>query len=192
MINFEEAISRLRQLCAAGSTGTLFLVSNKNHSINFALESGEIVGVMCHGKRGREGLEMMHDIVTVKYNFKDGLVLPLATPDLPSTKEILSFLDGSVIAMPEPLESQAADTVSASRGTPLKIGVEAAMSTMEEALAQHLGPVAGLVCTEFTKQLQSTPTQETLGVVIDGIAAKIANPRQSDTFKEQMRQALLG
>ena len=51
MVKYGALLDSLRELVQSGSTGTLFVATNDNHSANFGFEDGEIVagGPGLHG-----------------------------------------------------------------------------------------------------------------------------------------------
>jgi len=191
MADWKGILGELRKLCGGSATGTVFITTEQNHSAMIIIESGAITGLGYHGKRGRAALELMPEVTGGTFNFNNGRVLkPLCNSDLPATGEILAFLEDGATT-PLSSDSAVSEAAQSSPATPF-VAPEFAMTILESALAEFMGPVASMVCNSFRDQIERAVDAEMLGSVIESIASNIANPAQAETYKQQMQQRLLG
>ena len=184
---FSQLLNVLTNLAKVKSSGTLFIHSDTNHVITFALDKGRIVA-MYHGpKRGRKAIAPISNTVSGTYRF-ESTGLSGVNQDLPSTPEILNLLRTPQAA------SEAKAAVAAAKANASGISVEdqdKICRELKNLLAEHLGPIAGMVFDEAlggAGGFCSTPerTQD----FINKLADDIDDPAEAAEFREKANEAL--
>ena len=198
-----ELFAALEGLCRAGRTGVLRIVTRNNHAASFGLETGRIVAMRYRIRRGTEALALLEQIEAGQYSFNEGETLG-DDPLLPPSSEILArLLRRSVPAPPtprpadpapaqpasaEPATTPSADALSPntlSPNTPSPAALSpAAKAILEAALAEHIGPMAGIV----VRNALATTTD--LSGVVAAIRAKIPNANRARQFEDEVRRKL--
>src|SRR5438093_1421189 len=93
MIPFRRIIAMVREFCSERRTGTVFIVSDDNRMAQVHLESGNIVALLCRGRRGQEALAGMLTMQSARLRFDDNY-LTADTPEAFDTDAVLAFLGG--------------------------------------------------------------------------------------------------
>lgn len=139
LMTFSGIVGHIRQLCAEGRSGTLFLVSDENQMVLVHLARGDIVSLAHRNRRGLEALAVLGKMKNAKLRFDDGYV---ASPDGNNlaTKVILDHLDNVASVGVTPV---AASDVSA----PAALGPEV-RATAQRILMKYVGPMAEIVCAD--------------------------------------------
>jgi hypothetical protein len=101
---FPRIVEHVKELCAQGRTGTLFLVSEDNRMALMRFEAGAIVTIVHRNRRGLEALAAVCEIKSAKLRFDVASVAPIDTHDL-ATKDILDHLEKVARQMPSPAAS---------------------------------------------------------------------------------------
>ncbi|KQV46429.1 hypothetical protein [Duganella sp. Root198D2] len=191
---FVELLDKIAGFCAQGDTATIMLVSDDNRMAQIHLDNGRIVFVLCRGRRGRDGLDILRTI----QNARMSLDRPSVGSNEPlpwSTEAILDYLYGSITELPEGSSAStllagvarrpAAAPEAASKPASSKPALSAAQRTIfEETLATYIGPMAAIVCGDYFDEI-SDLRQLTLK-----LAGEIANADQAAKFKAEIVQAL--
>jgi hypothetical protein len=71
---FPSLLEQIAKLCGQRQTGTVMLVSDDNRMGQIHLRAGEIVFVMCRGRRGRDALGNMRTMQAARLSFIAGAV----------------------------------------------------------------------------------------------------------------------
>ncbi len=91
-ISFPTIVAELKNLCAEGITGTLFVATDANRSLQIMIENGEIVFISFYNKRGQAAVEFMPTIVAGKSRFQSSSTVIRRDPSL-QTQKIIEFLE---------------------------------------------------------------------------------------------------
>ncbi|SFF86651.1 hypothetical protein SAMN05518865_105249 [Duganella sp. CF458] len=192
---FVELLDKIAGFCAQGDTATIMLVSDDNRMAQIHLDNGRIVFVLCRGRRGRDGLDILRTI----QNARMSLDRPSVGNNEPlpwSTEAILDYLYGSITELPEgsspastllagvarrPAAAPEAPSKPASNKPTLS---QAQRTIFENTLATYIGPMAAIVCGDYFDEI-SDLRQLTLK-----LAGEIANADQAAKFKAEITQAL--
>jgi hypothetical protein len=194
---FVELLDKIAGFCAQGDTATIMLVSDDNRMAQIHLDNGRIVFVLCRGRRGRDGLDILRTI----QNARMSLDRPSVGSNEPlpwSTEAILDYLYGSITELPEGSSpastllagvarrpAVAPEAASASKPASGKPALSEAQRTIfENTLATYIGPMAAIVCGDYFDEI-SDLRQLTLK-----LAGEIANADQAAKFKAEIVQAL--
>ena len=166
--SFPVLMEQVAQLCAQRQTGTVMLVSDDNRMAQVHLRNGEIVFVMCRGRRGRDALGIMRTMAAARLTFVAGVVDSNEAIDWP-TKVVLDYLSGQSedlpggdgVSTPASRPSVAALAAAAPRPAPAAgaasapavarpsagAGVNAATKALlEKVMLTYIGPMAQIVC----------------------------------------------
>jgi len=167
-IPFLEIVDKLKKLCDSRQTGTLFVATKLNRSAQVMIDDGEIVYMYFYNKRGQEALELMATIEAGTFRFQEGTVTSRRGP-IPETSIILQTL------------AKATDE----SGTPVSAGAGNSLSrrekaTLEECLAEYIGPMAAIICEDHFGSVADFPT------AVDVLAAEIPSVDQRGLFKEKV------
>ena len=194
---FVQLLDRIAGFCAQGETATIMLVSDDNRMAQIHLDGGRIVFVLCRGRRGRDGL----DILRTMQNARLSMDRPSVGSNDPlpwSTEAILDYLYGSITELPEAgspastlLPGVARRPAPAAAPAPApaapagKPGLTDAQRTIfENALATYIGPMAAIVCGDYFDEATD------LRVLTQKLAGEIPNAEQAAKFKADISKAL--
>ena len=198
-----ELFAALEEFCRTGRTGVFRIVTDTNHAASVGLEAGRVVALRYRIRRGAEALPLLGQIESGQYSFNDRESLG-EDPALPASAEVLAQLgvrgaqvparlNGAVLPPSTPSEAPPAPPQSATpEPTSLKPAPPpgaptwspAAKAILEAALAEHIGPMAGIV---IRNTLAKTGD---LNEVVAAIRAKIPNADRARQFEEEVRRKL--
>ncbi len=175
---FPTIVAELRELCEAERSGTLYIMTDDNRLAQASLNNGEIVSLFCQNKRGADALPLMLKIKAGRHHFKAG---PVSRSDasLPSTGEVLRTLNAA--------ENRHVAGISTSdaRTAPAGLGVsDETRATLEETLAEYIGPVAAVICPEH---LAKAPDLES---ALHALAGEIPDPTRAQQFMEDVLEKI--
>jgi hypothetical protein len=167
-IPFLEIVEKLKKLCDSRQTGTLFVATKLNRSAQIMIDDGEIVYMYFYNKRGQDALELMATIEAVTFLFHKGTVTSRRGP-IPKTSIILQTLAKAT--------GESSTQVSAGAGNSLS---RREKSTLEECLAEYIGPMAAIICEDHFGSVADFST------AVDVLAAEIPSVDQRGLFKEKV------
>ena len=90
-VPYTQLLHVLTELVDRKQSGTLFIHSDCNHAITFALDAGRIFAVFHGARRGRKAIPMISNISGGTYKFESSSLNNLSQ-ELPSTPKILNLL----------------------------------------------------------------------------------------------------
>lgn len=160
---FPSLMEQIGNLCGQRQTGTVMLVSDDNRMGQIHLRAGEIVFVMCRGRRGRDALGIMRTMRAARLSFVAGGVDAAAAIEWAS-KTVLDYLKGLLPDLPGQGETGSlaqqggagAGAVAGAR--PFAPGAGASQPGMtvdltpatkaifEKVMLTYIGPMAQIVC----------------------------------------------
>ncbi|MCK4587484.1 MAG: response regulator [Gammaproteobacteria bacterium] len=85
-VDFALAMKALQKRCVDACTGSMFLISDKDHGAIFSLAAGRIVDISYRSIRGPHALRLMREIKATKFFFKDN---PNIAKDFPASSTLL-------------------------------------------------------------------------------------------------------
>lgn len=183
---FSSLMEQIAKLCGQRQTGTVMLVSDDNRMGQIHLRGGEIVFVMCRGRRGRDALGIMRTMQAARLSFVAGAVDAAGAVEWAS-KTVLDYLNGlladlpgaDVSAAPQPGAAATAAAVSARPVAPAtatrpatSIDVTPATRAMfEKVMLTYIGPMAQIVCADhFATATDARALTAVLATEIPGAA----------------------
>lgn len=154
MIPFRRIVEMVREFCTQRRTGTVFIVSDDNRMAQVHLESGNIVALLCRGRRGQEAVAGMRTMQAARLRFDDNY-LTADDNERFDTNKVLELLGGgsdhqraaerAAAPVAPPQQAQAAPE---GPGTV----TQAQATTLEHILIQYIGPMAEIVCADHVAQ----------------------------------------
>ncbi|MDQ2822669.1 MAG: hypothetical protein M3Y65_20210 [Pseudomonadota bacterium] len=183
---FSSLMEQIAKLCGQRQTGTVMLVSDDNRMGQIHLRGGEIVFVMCRGRRGRDALGIMRTMQAARLSFVAGAVDAAGAVEWAS-KTVLDYLNGlltdlpgaDVGAAPQPGSAATAAAVSARPVAPAaapspatSVAVTPATRAMfEQVMLTYIGPMAQIVCADhFANATDARALSAVLATEIPGAA----------------------
>ena len=85
-VDFALAMKALQKRCIDACTGSMFLISDKDHGAIFSIAAGRIVDISYRSIRGPHALRLMREIKETKFFFKDN---PNIAKDFPARSTLL-------------------------------------------------------------------------------------------------------
>ena len=163
---FPSLMEQIANLCGQRQTGTVMLVSDDNRMGQIHLRAGEIVFVMCRGRRGRDALGIMRTMQAARLSFVAGAVDAAEAIEWAS-KTVLDYLSGLLPDLPgqgeggtgaQPGSAGTAASFAARPVAPAAapaaapqpdraVGVTPATKALfEKVMLTYIGPMAQIVC----------------------------------------------
>jgi len=194
LMPFWRIVEQLRQFCAERLTGTVFIVSDDNRMAQVHLESGNIVMLLCRGRRGLEALAAMRTMLNARLRFDDSYVSATETENL-NTSEVIDQLGISLANAPAAASRvpahaalRAAPAAAAAATQPAVAPVMAlsadAVGKLEKMLVQYIGPMAQIVCADHVEQAVD------LRSLALALSTEIPDKKQADAFRAEASRSL--
>ena len=175
----DRLIGELRSICAAGRSGTMFIITAENHAAQFVLRNGVVVYLTYRLLRGLDAVPSLKAFAAGRYRFQDETT-DRSDPALPPTPELLALLlaDGSPVARSAP----PAMAVISDELRPL----------IEQELAEFLGPMASLICEEHFARVTDLDSPASRERLVEALAQEIRDPTKEADFKRRALPILQG
>ena len=178
-LTLQQLTAELRTFCQEGRSGAFRITTNTNHTAQFCLDAGRIVGARYRIKRGVAALELIKRIQMGQSSFEEGQPNPADT-SLPSTEGIFAQLEQAAgVAAPAASDTPAAPSAPAAEFS------QAVKVTLEDVLTEYIGPMAGIVCRNVFSQAAS------LGEAIELLKAKIPDASRAAQFEREVMSRTL-
>ena len=178
MMPFWRVVEQLRHYCAERLTGTVFIVSDDNRMAQVQLDGGNIVMLLCRGRRGLDALAAMRTMPSARLRF-DASVAPAGETEHFNTSEIIDRLGISVAGT--------APVSAAVRPAPASAAASQAPGTLarlERMLVHYIGPMAQIVCADYASH------KGDMRSLVLALASEVPDQRQADAFRAEAAQAL--
>ena len=184
LLPFWRIVEQLREFCANRLTGTVFIVGDDNRMAQIQLDGGNIVMLLCRGRRGLEALAAMRTMISARLRF-DGSYMAPAEREVFNTVEVIDQLGLS-------LAGTAANTVAAAQfATPVPVAVPAAtplspdgVKALERLLVQAIGPMAQIVCGDLAEEADD------LRSLALAMVAEIPDKKHAEAFRIEAAKLL--
>ena len=181
LLDYSGFYQLLSDLVAKKRTHTLLGRTDTNHSVMIGIRGGEIVSLICAGKRGRSAIPVLRNVSTMTFRLDDAVSQTSAT-DLPSTSEILGALRPSA-EFQDIVEHPAARGGFASDG-------QGDGPKLCELLSRFVGPIAPVMCSETIRAAGGLGDDAQKQRVILTLAKEIDNEAEAAQFIESARKML--
>jgi hypothetical protein len=192
---FPSLLEQIAKLCGQRQTGTVMLVSDDNRMGQIHLRAGEIVFVMCRGRRGRDALGNMRTMQAARLSFIAGAVDAAEAIEWAS-KTVLDYLNGLLPDLPgqgdagtAPQPGSAPATASApppiQRQPAAAVDVTPATKALfEKVMLTYIGPMAQIVCADHFA------TNTGVRALTLALANEIPGAAQQARFRAEIAQLL--
>jgi len=175
----------------SGETGTLYFVTDDNHSAVFGMKNGDVVSMRCKRFQGMDALNAFLSIRSGRYRFvPHSAGLQRGKSQLPPTEELLTILETQHQNQSTDSPASAAWHLSAPREPSLsRMWLADIREIVEVEATEYLGPIASLVCEEIFDEVQPTDNRG-IRKVIERISGDIGDPAREAAFKDRVLKRL--
>jgi hypothetical protein len=194
---FPSLLEQIAKLCGQRQTGTVMLVSDDNRMGQIHLRAGEIVFVMCRGRRGRDALGNMRTMQAARLSFIAGAVDAAEAIEWAS-KTVLDYLNGLLPDLPGQADAGAAPQPATARApaaaaapAPVQRQPAAAVDVtpatkalFEKVMLTYIGPMAQIVCADHFA------TNTGVRALTLALANEIPGAAQQARFRAEIAQLL--
>jgi len=150
MIPFRRIVEMVREFCTQRRTGTVFIVSDDNRMAQVHLDSGNIVALLCRGRRGQEAVAGMRTMQAARLRFDDNY-LTADDNERFDTNKVLELLGGGAEGQRAAAAAAAPASAPAVTEGPGTV-TPAQATTLEHILIQYIGPMGEIVCADHVAQ----------------------------------------
>ncbi len=169
-MNFLALAGEIRQLCAGGASGTLFVTTEDDHSVRIAVEAGNIVSLAAGHLKGAAVIARLKASGSLRYRFQRDVVIRVpGEDDVP-----LAALDDEDAALLCPGTTEP------------EIGAEVLDIIRNEAV-ECMGPMANMICTDH---LQNVTTSEGMAAAITAISSEMGDAALARQFQSRVQSRL--
>jgi len=179
LLDYSGFYQLLSDLVAKKRTHTLLGRTDTNHSVMIGIRNGEIVSLICAGKRGRSAIPAVRKISALTFRLDDA-VSQTSVSDLPPTAEIMGALKPSA-GFQEFEEAARPSAGSDAQGDGPRLC---------ELLSRFVGPIAPLMCTETIRAAGGLNDDAQKEKVILALAKEIDDEAEAAQFIESARKML--
>lgn len=180
LIPFLRVVDCLRQLCAQGRSGTVFLVSDDNRMAQVRLDHGQIASLLCRNRRGIEALGILRSMANARLRFDETFLVKDEHDNL-STQAIFDALgggSGGAEMTPAAAPPHAATPAGALALTP------SVKATIQRVMTQYIGPMAEIICDDHFDAAGNLPA------LLQLLAGEISAPAQAAKFRAEIAREL--
>ncbi len=176
-LTYAELMAEIYRLSSDKCSGTVFITSHDGHLARIVLDEGRITHLVFDSKyRGYDVIPLIQAIKFARLQFVEGVFETAEEVPLPSTDKIFQTLG---------------ETHTKNGTSPPFSNVDMAIEQIKKGLATHIGPIATLVCEEYTEKVGPLNTKSDVFAMIDSVAQEIQKPDEEKAFKEQMKTEIL-
>lgn len=197
LLPFLRIIEHLKQLCAQGRSGTLFLVSDDNRMAQVRLDKGQIASLLCRNRRGLEAVGIMRSMQNARLRFDDTFMAKGENDNLSNQAIFDDLFSGGVgggvgaAAAPAAARPASAPSVPAApaAAAPAPVSNRVLLTphdkaVIERVMTQYIGPMAAIICDDHFESAGN------LQALIHLLADEISAPAQSAKFRLEIARAL--
>jgi hypothetical protein len=184
LLPFLRVVEYLRQLCAQGRSGTLFLVSDDNRMAQVRLDKGQIASLLCRNRRGLEALGMVRSMQHARLRFDESFMAKDENDNL-STQAIFDDLFGAVsgAAAVASAAAPAAPVPAPARVPALQLTPQVKAIVLR-VMTHYIGPMAEIICDDHFDAAGN------MHALVELLASEISSPEQAAKFRAEMAREL--
>lgn len=185
-LTYIQLLDVLTDLVDQKSSGTMFVHSDTNHMVTFALDKGRICAIYYGPNRGRKAIAAISTIKNGSYRFEASNSSSQAQ-DIPPTPKILSQLKARELVGADEIPAAAnVDPSSVSQEDKNKVCQE-----LKDLLLEHLGPIAGMIFdVAMSEAGDFCSTPEGTRDFISKLSEDIDDADEAAAFKENANAVL--
>jgi hypothetical protein len=183
---FLGIVDYLRQLCAQGRSGTLFLVSDDNRMAQVRLDNGQIASLLCRNQRGLQALGIVRGMQRARLRFDESLLAKGENDNL-STQAVFDNLAAAVGGAPAAPSAPAAHAPGlaavVSNAAPMTLTPQF-KATVQRIMTEYIGPMAEIICDDHFEAAGN------LQALMQLLAGEISSPERAAKFRADMAREL--
>jgi hypothetical protein len=179
LLPFLRIVDYLKQLCAQGRSGTVFLVSDDNRMAQVRLDKGQIASLLCRNRRGIEALGILRSMANARLRFDESFLVKDENDNL-STQAIFDALGGAETASP----AAATPRPAAPASVPALALTPAVRATIQRVMTQYIGPMAEIICDDHFDAAGN------MQALLQLLADEISAPAQAAKFRADIAREL--
>jgi hypothetical protein len=185
---FLRVVDYLKQLCAQGRSGTLFLVSDDNRMAQVRLDNGQIASLLCRNRRGLEALGILRNMQHARLRFDESFMAKDENDNL-STQAIFDTLFSAAGGAAD-APSGAAPAAPAKPAAPAPAKAPALLltpqvkATIQRVMTQYIGPMAEIICDDHFDAAGN------MQALVQLLAGEISAPEQAAKFRADIAREL--
>jgi hypothetical protein len=183
---FQRVVDYLKQLCAQGRSGTLFLVSDDNRMAQVRLDKGQIASLLCRNRRGLEALGILRGMQHARLRFDESFMAKDENDNL-STQAIFDDLSsaagGAAAASSGTVPAVAAKPAAAASAGALMLTPQV-KATIQRVMTQYIGPMAEIICDDHFGAAGN------MSALVQLLAGEISAPEQAAKFRADIAREL--
>lgn len=183
LLPFLRVVDFLRQLCAQGRSGTVFLVSDDNRMAQVRLDKGQIASLLCRNRRGIEALGILRSMANARLRFDETFLVKDEHDNL-STEAIFDALAGSFAGAEAAPAVAAAPRPAAPASTAALLLTPAVKATIQRVMTQYIGPMAEIICDDHFGAAGN------MQALVQLLADEISAPAQAAKFRADIAREL--
>ncbi|MDB5948665.1 MAG: hypothetical protein JWR65_520 [Massilia sp.] len=192
MLPFQGIVDYLKQLCAQGRSGTVFLVSDDNRMAQVRLDNGQIASLLCRNLRGLEAVGILRGMRHARLRFDESFMAKGENDHL-SNHAIFEqlFAEGPATPAATPAASagRAAPAVPATAAAaadpaPALLLTPHVKATIERVMTQYIGPMAQIICEDHFDAAGN------MHALVQLLAGEISAPQQAAKFRLEIAREL--
>lgn len=184
-VTYESFVDLVDAMVKNRESGSLYLCTERNHSVYIGIRNGEIESLVSGPRRGLEAMKMVLGMVSGRCR-RDKLSVAIPSGDLPPTNEILRIFRARE-GLSNPLAESATSAGWADTAGQAIEGAQTAMALCE-LLHDYLGPAAVIICEEITQNGDRLQTRSDLDEVIREMASEIESGEEAREFVRRAQQ----
>ena len=183
LVPFLRVVDYLRQLCAQGRSGTVFLVSDDNRMAQVRLDKGQIASMLCRNRRGIEALGILRSMANARLRFDETFLVKDEHDNL-STQAIFDALGGGSGGAEAAPSAAAPPRPAAPASTPALALTPAVKATIQRVMTEYIGPMAEIICDDHFDAAGNLPA------LVQLLAGEISAPAQAAKFRADIAREL--
>ena len=183
LIPFLRVVDYLRQLCAQGRSGTVFLVSDDNRMAQVRLDKGQIASMLCRNRRGIEALGILRSMANARLRFDETFLVKDEHDNL-STQAIFDALGGGSGGAEAAPSAATPPRPAAPASTPALALTPAVKATIQRVMTEYIGPMAEIICDDHFDAAGNLPA------LVQLLADEISAPAQAAKFRADIAREL--
>ena len=201
MLPFQGIVDYLKQLCAQGRSGTVFLVSDDNRMAQVRLDNGQIASLLCRNLRGLEAVGILRGMRHARLRFDESFMARGENDHLSNQaifEQLFAETPASLApAVPAPPAVRFAPAMPATAtpavpatATPAVPAPPALMltphvkATIERVMTQYIGPMAQIICEDHFDAAGN------MHALVQLLAGEISAPQQAARFRLEIAREL--
>jgi hypothetical protein len=190
MLPFQGIVDYLKQLCAQGRSGTVFLVSDDNRMAQVRLDNGQIASLLCRNLRGLEAVGILRGMRHARLRFDESFMAKGENDHL-SNHAIFEqlFAEGPATPAATPAASAgraapAVPATAAAAAAPALLLTPHVKATIERVMTQYIGPMAQIICEDHFDAAGN------MHALVQLLAGEISAPQQAAKFRLEIAREL--